>query len=428
MRSFARFAALGVVCAASTASAQQPLSRFLQAAADHAVDVRVARASAREARSRVDERRAALLPSLSLAVGYTRNQQEVVAQFPSGGGTPSQAVLTARDQLTGHATLEVPVVDVAGWSALAGAEFTAEAHEARLEATRVDVSLRVVDAYYRLVAARGVADAAARNLAFARRHASAVEARLRAGTGSELERQQALADVARAEGARAEARLEVALASRRLEVLTGLTPSGVRVSLRASLEPEPPLARWTQAQADPAVRAAARDREAAERARDAAWQRMLPVVRAFATERYTNAAGFGPDFLWSVGAEATWLFDFGQPAALSTRERALERAEAEEARAQRRAETGVYQAWHRVRANLARARAARAGEAASERALVAARAGYEAGTVSPLELIHARRERFAATVERLRADADLRAARLTLRLRSGLPPRLEATP
>jgi outer membrane protein TolC len=81
-----------------------------------------------------------------------------------------------------------------------------------------------------------------------------------------------------------------------------------------------------------------------------------------------------------------------------------------------------------VRSLLARARAARAAQAASERAATVARVRFEAGTGTQLEVSQSERDLFQAEVARIQADADLRVARLALRLRSGLPASLEVTP
>ena len=97
----------------------------------------------------------------------------------------------------------------------------------------------------------------------------------------------------------------------------------------------------------------------------------------------------------------------------------LEIAHVRADRARRNSETAIIESWHRVRSSIARARASRAAEVASERAAEVARARYEAGTGTQLEVSQSERDLFAAQVARIQAHADLRVARLALRLRSG---------
>jgi outer membrane protein len=415
---------------ASAAAAQQPLPELLRAAAERSFAARLARAALDEAGGRADQARGRLLPSLSARASYTRNQEEVVAEFPGGpGGEIQRATIVAEDQLEATIRLDVPLLDVAAWSRFLGAEQRTEAARARLARAAQSVSSQVVSAYYQLVAARALVEATERSIATAEDNLRAVEARFAAGIASEVDRQRARADVARAQQTRAEAELDVALSTRRLERLTGMRPSEARVTLEDALQAEAPLERWLgAAEETPAVQAADREVRAAELERDAAWQTLLPVVSAFASERFTNAAGFGPNALWALGVELRWQLDFALPASFVSSERTLARARVEAEQARDEAQTGIYEEWHRVRTLLERARAARAAEEASIAAARAARARYDAGTGTQLEVSQTERDRLSAEVSRVQADADLRVARLTLRLESGLPPQEGAAP
>ncbi len=420
---------LSLLAWAPAASAQQPLSRFLRAAAERSFDTRAARASLAESGSRADQARAALLPSLTASASYTRNQQPIVAQFPDASGALQSATITAEDQIDARVQLDVPIVDVAAWSRFFGAEQRAEASSARLAAAASDVGASVVSAYYRLVAARALVESAEQTIATAEEDLAVVRSRHAAGLASEVDLHRARADVARAQQTRAEAELDAALAARQLEVLTGIAPNDGRAPLDDRLRPEAPLDRWLALTADtPMVRATERDARAAESDREAAWQAMLPVLSGAASERYTNAAGFGPSTLWALGVTLRWQLDFAAPAALDTSARALDRALVEAERAREDARTAIYEEWHRVRSLLERARAARVVEEASDAAARAARARYAAGTGTQLEVSQSERDLASAHFDRVRADADLRVARLTLRLRAGLPPRLGVGP
>ena len=417
------FAVVALALAGRRAEAQQPLAEFL-AAARHggSTEARVAAAQAAQARSLRNEARGRLLPSLLVTAGYTRNQQDVVVTIPSGPTTSTRATITPLDQLDARFSLTLPLLDLAAWSNYFGASSSAEAARERSNATVLDVTANVVTAYYAVVESRAVRDSAAAALGTAEENASVVGARADAGRASVVDRERANADVARAQQTLAEATLQCEQAAESLYVASGVRPTEVRVTLADDLAGEAPLETWTARVADlPSVRAAAQDVRAAENARVAALEGLVPTLAATATERITNASGFGPADLWSVGVSANWSLDFVRPAAVNTRSEELAVARARADGARRLAESAVLDAWNRVRSLLVRARAARAGEEAATRAAESARARLGAGTGSHLELSQAERDRFVAEVTRIQAEAELIVARLALRVRSGSP-------
>lgn len=413
---------VAVVLVTAPASAQQPLEAFLDAADEHAIDVVEARALASQAGSAVDEARARLLPSFTASGAYTRNEVAVLVSIPTGvGAEVRQATITPYDQLTGTFTLSVPIVDLSAWETFFASESSAEAAEARVESSALDVRATTVTAYHQLVAARAVLRSALRAIATAEENLGVASARASAGLASELDAARASADLERARQNVAEAELQVALAERNLVVLTGLRPTDAEATLDDDLHDEAPLDAWlTHAEARPSVRAASLDREAAERSRDGAWMALLPTLAGTASERVTNAAGFGPEAQWALGLTLTWTLDFGRPATIEAREDAVAVVAAREERARLGAETAIFEAWHRVRSLVARARAARAAEEASAHGASVARARYDAGTGTQLDVSQAERDLFAAEVSRIQADADLVVQRLLLRLRAGV--------
>lgn len=151
-------------------------------------------------------------------------------------------------------------------------------------------------------------------------------------------------------------------------------------------------------------------------------------LRSFSADTATTVLRKPRCDLWSAGVSLRWTLDFGAPATVGTAERAMERARADAELARQRAETRIYEAWHQARSALARARAARAAASLRERALDAARAEYRSGRSTQLALSRAQRDLLEAQGDRVRADADLAVARLTLRLESGLPPQPEVSP
>lgn len=413
--------ALGLAVPAPRAHAQQALTEFVDGAHTHAFDLREAIEVREQARSQVDESRARLLPSFTASAGYTHFEYAITPQFPTSGGGFTTATIQPLDQVQGNFALNVPIVDVGAWLTFFSSESTADAATERAEASRIDVEVAVVQAYYQLVAARAVVAQAEAAVATADENLAVATSRGTAGIASELDVERARTDAERARQTAAEASLNEALAARTLTVLTGIAPSDAQASLADDLHPEAALAEFTgHLDAHPSVRAAARDLEAARRLHDAAWANLFPTLSGSASERITNASGFGQPSLWQVGLTLTWTLDFGRAAQVSTREHGDRIAEIREARVETQAETAVYEAWHRVRSLLARASAARAAEASSERAATVASARFSAGTGSALESSQAQRDLLLAQVQRIQADADLAVARLVLRLRAGL--------
>lgn len=413
--------AVAATLGAAPASAQS-LTAVLAAARDHAIDVREAEALREEARAAVDEGRARLLPSFTATGAYQRNEYEVIVTIPTGAD-PVNAVITPYDQLSATLTVSVPIVDLSAWETFFASERSADAASARAESAVFDASLATATAYYQLVAAHAVLTSAERARATAEDNLAYVTSRLSSGLGSELDQARAAADLARAGQTVAEADLQVVLAARNLEVLTGVEPSGEELTLvrGSSLEGEGELDDWlAHLSRLPSVRAASLDREAAERSRDAAWMALLPTVSGAASERLTNAAGFGPEAQWSLSVTATFTLDFGRSATIGAREDAVAVASVREERALTDAETRVREAFHRVRSLLARVEAARAGTAASERGVTVAHARYEAGTGTALDVSNAERDRFAAEVSEIQAEADLLLQRALLRIRTGV--------
>lgn len=412
----------------ATARAQQPLDVFLSASESVAADAVLAELSADAARSRVGSAGGALLPSLSLSGGYTRNQEEVSASFPGDDGVLQSAVITARDQLDATARVELALVDVSAWSRYLRARADAGAADARALTARMDVHVAVITAWHRLVASRALVDSAAVSRDTARANLDVVRAREAAGLASMLDVERARADGLTAEQVLAEAELEVALASRQLEQLTGITPDASPARLPDPGE-EAPLEAWlARVDALPAVDAADADVLAARRAQLAAVGQLLPSVSVFAAERFTNASGFGPSALWSAGVQARWALDFTRRADAAVEGASLASARVRAERARADVQTALHDSWHRARSLAVRVGAARAAEQASERGASIARARWDAGTGNQLEVSQAERDLLSARVARIRAEADLSVARLTLRLRAGLPPSLEVGP
>ena len=399
------------------ARAQQPMQEFVEAARAGALDAQAAQAALDVARSQTDEARARLLPTLVASAAYTRNEIEVAVQL----SPERRAVISPYDQLDARFTLSVPILDISSWSTFFAAEAAADAAEERTEATDDDVEAAVVQLWHQVVATRAVLTAAERSLEVAEQARANAAARVEVGVSPQLDLARAEAESARARQIVAEARLADRLASRNLAILTGLVPTAGAAALpEADLADPGELESWlAELERRPGVRAAERSRRSAELAADASWQTLLPVISGTGIERITNAAGFGPNSVWSLAITATWTLDFVRPATIGTRDAQLSSARIAEARALQLAATQIVEAWERVRSLIVRAEAAQAQLVATTRAAEDARVRYEAGAGTQIEVIQAERDLFSAEVARIQAHADLRVAREVLRIRSG---------
>ena len=401
------------------AQAQQPLSEFIDASDEHSTDVREAIEAARGAGSAVDEARGRLLPSATATGSYTRNEREVVVNL----GVDRTAVITPFDQLDARFSLNVPLLDLTAWESFFASEATADAAEARAELARDTVRITVVQTWHSLVASRALVEAAESTLAAAETARQAAAARVEVGVSPPAELARAEAEAARARQSLAEARLGATLAAQNLTVLTGLTPSEVRIALTDDLHPEPSLDTFVAGvEGLPAREAAGHDVRAAERLRDGAWMAFLPTFSGTLSERITNAAGFGPNSVWALSVTATWTLDFIRPFTVETREASLAAARIREEETLLLSEAAIVEAWHRVASLIERAAAAQAALDATTRASEDARARFEAGAGTQLEAILSERDRFSAEVSHIQAIGDLRVARAALRIRAGMDP------
>lgn len=422
----ATLAALISFFGTASARAQQPLADFLGAADAGNLDVRAARAAVSQSRSQVDEARARLLPFATASGSYQRNELEVVINIPdSTTGGVRQATISPFDQLDARFTLGVPLIDLGAWVGFFASEATADAAEERADLALREARAAVVLLWHQLVASRLLVGAAERSLAVAEHNRANASARVEVGVAPVLELARADAEVERARQAVAEARLAATLGARNLENATGLAATGAVQSLDDDLREEPPLERFRGGlERHPAVRAAQADALAAERGEHAAWFALAPTVNAQITERVTNAAGFGPNSQWLATLTATWQLDFGRPAAIGTRGAVAAGARVRLAQVEQQIDTQVFELWERVRTQRARSAASRAALAASQRAAEDARARFETGAATQLDVIQAERDLFAAEVATIQAIADLRVARLLLRIRSGVDDEL----
>ena len=424
-RSLGIFGALGVGAAlllgTGTASALQPLQDFLTSARSKGLESQEAKANVAQREAEADQAWGKVLPAITARAAYTRNQYEASICMQASCTDAQKVVITPQNQLEASVSLEVPLVDVAGWTKVSAANATAKAASARAQATAQDVDKALAQRYFQAIAAHAQVEAANRAVGAAQAAEKVAVARQSAGTTSTLEVDRSAAEVARAQQSVADAELLRVVSRRALESTAGLKPSDGAPAFADDLKDEAALATWeSQAKETPSVLAARLDKEAADKTKAAAWATLLPTISATATERATNATGFsGKSESYALGLTASWRLDLVGIRGVATQSAAADVSRVRAEKAERDAKDKVFEAYQQVVAQIAKSKAARAQVKAAARAAEVAQDRYSTGAGTQLDVIQADRDAFQAEVARIQADADLAFARVSLRLAAG---------
>jgi outer membrane protein TolC len=420
---------VGALAAFSVAAgATQPLDVFLEGASSQSFDTREAAATERQRSAEADAALGRLIPSLSARGTYTRNQIEVAANLP---GVPERLVITPQDQLEAVFQLDVPILDLASYHRYGAARAVERSATAQRDATSIDVSRSVARAYYQYLGAAALVRSASESVSAADANHKNVEVRQSAGAATELDRERAFANVARAQQDLADAELGVALSGRSLETLSGLTPEPADGTVREDdLHPEGGLEGWLDLAArSPATRVAGHQRQAAEKTQKAASASLLPTLTASAQERISNATGFaGRTNNYALQLILSWRLDYGVLANDRAQGAALEAQRVRVERTERSVADAAFEAYQRVQAGIAKSRAARAQSQAASRAATLAQDRYSVGAATQLDVTQAQREAFLASASQIQADSDLAYARAALRLAAGVSVFTESAP
>lgn len=396
------------------------LDDFLRASRSASLDIAEQAQAVEQRAAEVELERGALWPSLATSASYTRNQNETVVFIPRMDGAPIEATIVPANQLDLTVTLSVPLVDVATWKRVSAASANLEAARGTLEVRTDEIERAVVRAFYQwvgnaaLVRSAQVAEKAAQD------NLAVVEQRASAGLASPLDVSRARAQVARARESIASAELGVVTAQRTLRTLTGLETASEAPPLPEDLAPEAPLEAWlSRVGSLPELRAAQASQRAAQASAQAERLAWLPTLSAFASERVTNAAGFGQADNWSAGLQLSWLLDRRTLARHRLGQVSVATSAVRVRRADQDARDRITDAWNQITAERARAEAAAAEAEAARQSVEVATTRFAGGTATQIEVIQAQRDAFAADVSLVSARANLAAARALLRLAAG---------
>lgn len=416
-------AVVAAALAPAPARAIQPLAEFLASARRHNHDNREAAVGVRQRQHQVDQAKWDFTPTVNVTAAYTRNQYEVKVTLPGADPTnPLTRTITPYNQLDAQLTLTQPILDVAVLRNIEIARANLASQQARVAATQLQVEQSVAQAYFQVVAAEAFIRATHEVQQAARASLEIVQQRAAAGMASDLDRRRGEVEVERGNKSIADAEFNLAIARQRLVSLSGLAPEPGELELDVSLTPEPPLTDFTDGRVDgvASVRAAAVEAKGADITVRGASALLYPTLSASAGERFTNATGFlGKYAIASASLNLGWRFDLAIIPQLRAARVQAELAQVRVDRSRQLAHDQIHNAWHQVKAALAKARSARVERDTSRAAFKQARQRYEAGTGIFLEVTQAERDAFSAQISLIQANADLANARIALRLAAG---------
>src|SRR5258708_18240 len=283
------------------AHALQPLEAFIRSGRTKSPDNAEARANLSQQQGVADATLGRVLPGISARGNYLRHQYQSQVDIGVPPAPPQLITIQPFNQLTGSATLTVPLIDLAGFVRTAAQYSAAEGFAKQAEATALQVESLVVQDYFQLLANLSLVVSSERALEVARESLRLAQAQQAAGRATLLDVDRAIAEVERQVQFLATAKLQVALSARALESASGLTPESlVPVPFEDDLHEEPDLASFSPPDpALPPIAAAMKLTESADRLALAQKLTLVPVVAGTFTESGTNASGF-------VGHHYTW--------------------------------------------------------------------------------------------------------------------------
>lgn len=397
------------------------LAALLVAARSHDADLAAAAADQRAVAADARVESAGLWPRLDVSAGYTRNQSESKAVFPSDTGT-REVVIVPFDQLEATARVTVPLLDLGRRARVDAGELRAAAAAATTETRRATLDEAVATAWHQGLMAQAARDIAKAEVESAEGRAGLAETRRAAGFADGLEVARAAADLARTRQSVADAELDLAAARRDLTRLTGQVPT-FPATPRVGPAPagEDDASAWlARVDALPQVLAQRRTAEAARAGAAATGLELVPRVDGFVAERLTNASGFGESSNLSAGVTATFALG------LDTFRRADEQA-ATALAASHREEAARRAAADRIRALLdtiahreQKILTARAELEAQQLAASIAEKRWRDGGGTQLDATLAARDRQTAELTLARAELELGLARTLLAIAAGL--------
>ena len=407
-----------------------PLVDYLEAGRQHNHTLAISKAQLAEQEAQVGIALATLTPLVQVQGAYTRNQYPAIIKLPTSlinGQAPTGQLttitITPYNQLNGTIALDVPLLNADGITRYAQSRHGSAAAKEAEKATAAEVDLSIARAYYQVVAAQGVREAANQAAKVSDEALAVSEARLEAGAVNKLAVDRARVDLARAQQTIAEAERTLGLAQRNLETLTG---SPVPADLPGAGPPEFPThpedfyVETAQRQRPEVLQA----REAvaqASAARDQAWMQLVPTLTGNFTENLTNASGFvGHEGYWGAGVKLNWILDpVGTPASVRKADGVMLEQEQKLKQELDVVRDDVHASFLDIALYKSHVEETAAENESAQEALKLAQQQFSAGTATSLDLSSAQRDAFQAAASYAESAANLAASLLSLKQASG---------
>jgi len=400
-----------------------PLQGYLKSAEKNNHTLGISRAQLEEQQADVSKALSELTPILQIGGSYTRNQYDSIVRVGDGMGGVLTATITPTNQWNGAIGVNVPLIIPGAISRYAEARHQRDAQALATKASGADVQMAVVRAYYLVVASQGVLTAADKARKTSEESERIAEAKLAAGTVTELAVSKAKVDVALAGQTIANAQRALGLARRNLATLCGTDEPGELppvAETEATLQDEASFVSEAQARR-PEVGEARQLVDKASAAHDEAWLQFAPSLVGNVTEHITNATGFiGHEFYWTAGLALTWNIDpIGTPASVRRADGLLNEQNQRLAQALDLVRDDVHTAWLDIQAGRERLAETRSEVQSARQSLRLTEEQYKAGTANAVDLSAAQRDAFNSEANLAQAEAELATAVLALRKAAG---------
>lgn len=358
---------------------------------------------------------ASIFPSLGIGVTYTHADEPTVVSFDMGGsealfGPADEIVVQQQDIARLQATATQPLFNGPSIPAIRLSHAARDLSRLSVEQVRGQMALAVARAFYGIVTARRTIDLLDRHLDLAQEHVSAARARLEAQAGLAIDVARAELQIESTRSQRERALLGYQNARDSLALLMGIPPDDLPILAEPALptrevgSPEELVETALAERLD--LRSAQRQIRMAELDRDTVTWSFAPSLNLSWQLNYTlsELGGFGDRrYSWNLIVLANFsLFDGGRRyGQLRDRRARLRQARLNAESLERSAVIQVRQSFRAWRTALTTLQiSGRQLELASE-AHRLARASYEAGAASNLEVVDAQRSLVSAEVDQV---------------------------
>ncbi|HEY3447542.1 MAG TPA: TolC family protein [Myxococcales bacterium] len=313
IRFLAALSVLAGSAPATAAAAELTLEQALGLAAQNSPALAQSRARLEEAQADAIGARSALLPKLSASASYSWLDPNRLSPLgaPSGGAVPT---LYSAEGFAGLKARQVLFDGLRSWSSLSAAQRGIDAERSAVQASALDSTLVVTQAFVRLLESQQLVQVAAQALERQRAFESLIEGQLELGKGARLDLLKAQAQRLEAERARVaseETRKAAAAALRRwigLESLEDVIAAGELSAPAGELAPT--NLREAARASNPDLRRLAAQERQAEAQADLARGGYLPEVSLQGTYGYRFRDVGGSADEWTAGFGFEWvLFD-----------------------------------------------------------------------------------------------------------------------